>query len=155
MVGFMIVVQGTPSLVGLIKAFDKHWDAGYVEEENIEDRHSFHAICDEEPLEDQTSSSSHELLVHDISDLEEDKDNKVTEDSIVAPHEEDIYDESTQASISSSLEEKCLVSHLPLQIFDFNDVNFDDMERADFVEEHIEDEKSSHVLIPPCEEEDN
>jgi len=56
---------------------------------------------------------------------------------------------------SSSLEDRSLVSHLPLQNSDFNDANFYDLERVNSVEEPIEDNKGSHVLFPPCEEEED
>lgn len=46
------------SFVGLIKAFHKHWDISYVEEEHNENTHSLHAICDKESLEGHTPPSS-------------------------------------------------------------------------------------------------
>ena len=88
-----------------------------------------------------------------ISDLE-DRDDKVIEDSISAPHEEAMGVEGTQTSISSSFEDNGLVNHFPSQISDFNNANFDDFERADIIEKPLKDDDFSGVPIPLCEKED-
>jgi hypothetical protein len=71
-------------------------------------------------LEDQTSSSSHELLVHNISDLGESH----------VDNEMHLPEDISTILIINVKEDKGLVSNDPFQLFEFNDQTLDDLDQC-------------------------
>ena len=83
------------------------------------------------------------------------------EEFVVASHEEDLGAEvdcedsygEDRGFTSTSPEDKDLVSHIPLQVCEFNDESFDDLKREDFIKKLFEGEELSSAPSPSCEEE--